>query len=55
MPVLVEARGFGSAETHLFEGSRRCVSCGVRERNNQLFGSAREAVNWRCIGRLGSK
>jgi hypothetical protein len=32
MPVLVEARGFGSASTHLFEDSRRCVSCGVRER-----------------------
>jgi hypothetical protein len=31
MPVLVEARGFGSASTHLFEDSRRCVSCGVRE------------------------
>src|ERR1044072_6254634 len=38
MPVLVEARGFGSASTHLFEDSHRCVSCGVREcKSEDLF------------------
>lgn len=31
MPVLVEAWGFGHASTLLFEDSRRCFSCGVRE------------------------
>jgi len=31
MTVLVEARGFGSASTLVFEDGRRCFSCGVRE------------------------
>jgi len=29
--VLVEAGRFGNASTDVFEHSRRCVSCGVRE------------------------
>ena len=31
MTVLVEAGGFGNASAPMFEDSRRCVSCGVRE------------------------